>query len=210
MNCGVVTIRSVLRRPAAHELGRRRSARSSGAERGASSPRGRRRRGRPHLVPFCFALEGETLYSAVDEKPKQSKRLKRLENIRSRPDVAPTVTLESLVSGRGKSSSTRSTGREARISSASVARCATPSWLRSREAAARRYPSPRALACRHRSDRGLALRRRHEAAGAAQAATRSRSRSSASAPGNRGARALALAGSGVENSRTPSRPSRRG
>jgi nitroimidazol reductase NimA-like FMN-containing flavoprotein (pyridoxamine 5'-phosphate oxidase superfamily) len=23
-------------------------------------------RGRPHLVPVCFALEGESLYSAVD------------------------------------------------------------------------------------------------------------------------------------------------
>jgi PPOX class probable F420-dependent enzyme len=47
--------------------------------------------GRPHLVPICFALEGETLYSAVDEKPKRSKRLKRLENIRRRPDVAVLV-----------------------------------------------------------------------------------------------------------------------
>jgi PPOX class probable F420-dependent enzyme len=47
--------------------------------------------GRPHLVPICFALEGETLYSAVDEKPKRSKRLKRLQNIRSRPEVAVIV-----------------------------------------------------------------------------------------------------------------------
>jgi PPOX class probable F420-dependent enzyme len=47
--------------------------------------------GRPHLVPFCFALEGDVLYSAVDEKPKRSKRLKRLENIRNRPDVAVIV-----------------------------------------------------------------------------------------------------------------------
>jgi PPOX class probable F420-dependent enzyme len=47
--------------------------------------------GRPHLVPICFALEGETLYSAVDEKPKRSKRLKRLENIRRRPGVAVIV-----------------------------------------------------------------------------------------------------------------------
>ena len=48
-------------------------------------------RGRPHLVPLCFALEGETLYSAVDEKPKRSKRLKRLENIRRRPEVTLLV-----------------------------------------------------------------------------------------------------------------------
>ena len=48
-------------------------------------------RGRPHLVPFCFALEGDDLYSAVDEKPKRTQRLKRLENIRLHPDVAVLV-----------------------------------------------------------------------------------------------------------------------
>ena len=48
-------------------------------------------RGRPHLVPICFALDGETLYSAVDEKPKRSKQLKRLENIRRRPEVTVLV-----------------------------------------------------------------------------------------------------------------------
>jgi PPOX class probable F420-dependent enzyme len=47
--------------------------------------------GRPHLVPICFALEGDTLYSAVDEKPKRSKRLKRLENIRAHPEVSVLV-----------------------------------------------------------------------------------------------------------------------
>jgi PPOX class probable F420-dependent enzyme len=47
--------------------------------------------GRPHLVPICFVLEGDVLYSAIDEKPKRSKRLKRLENIRSRPEVAVLV-----------------------------------------------------------------------------------------------------------------------
>ena len=47
--------------------------------------------GRPHLVPICFALEGDALYSAVDEKPKRSRRLLRLENIRRRPDVAVLV-----------------------------------------------------------------------------------------------------------------------
>jgi PPOX class probable F420-dependent enzyme len=47
--------------------------------------------GRPHLVPLCFALDGDVLYSAVDEKPKRSKRLKRVENIRSRPQVAVIV-----------------------------------------------------------------------------------------------------------------------
>lgn len=47
--------------------------------------------GRPNLVPFVFALEGDTLYSAVDEKPKRSKRLRRAENIRARPDVTVLV-----------------------------------------------------------------------------------------------------------------------
>jgi PPOX class probable F420-dependent enzyme len=47
--------------------------------------------GRPHLVPICFALDGETLYSAVDEKPKRSRRLKRLENVGAHPDVTVLV-----------------------------------------------------------------------------------------------------------------------
>jgi PPOX class probable F420-dependent enzyme len=47
--------------------------------------------GRPHLVPLCFALDGEVLYSAVDDKPKRSKRLQRVENIRNRPRVAVIV-----------------------------------------------------------------------------------------------------------------------
>lgn len=44
--------------------------------------------GRPHLVPFCFALEGDILVTAVDEKPKRSRELKRLANIRANPGVA--------------------------------------------------------------------------------------------------------------------------
>jgi PPOX class probable F420-dependent enzyme len=49
------------------------------------------RRGRPHLVPICFALAGDVLYSAVDEKPKRSRRLQRLENVREHPEVAVLV-----------------------------------------------------------------------------------------------------------------------
>ena len=45
------------------------------------------RDGRPHVVPICFALDGETLYTAVDEKPKRTRRLKRLENIEANPHV---------------------------------------------------------------------------------------------------------------------------
>jgi PPOX class probable F420-dependent enzyme len=47
--------------------------------------------GRPHLVPIVYALEGDTLYSAVDEKPKRSRRLRRIENARVRPDVAVLI-----------------------------------------------------------------------------------------------------------------------
>jgi PPOX class probable F420-dependent enzyme len=47
--------------------------------------------GRPHVVPICFALAGETLYSAVDRKPKTSDRLRRLDNVRKNPSVAVLV-----------------------------------------------------------------------------------------------------------------------
>ncbi|MGH3038667.1 MAG: TIGR03668 family PPOX class F420-dependent oxidoreductase [Gaiellaceae bacterium] len=47
--------------------------------------------GRPHLVPIVFALVGDTLYSAVDEKPKRSRRLRRIENVRECPDVTVLV-----------------------------------------------------------------------------------------------------------------------
>ena len=43
---------------------------------------------RPHLVPVVFALAGDVVYSAVDEKPKRTRRLKRLENVRTNPRVA--------------------------------------------------------------------------------------------------------------------------
>ena len=47
--------------------------------------------GRPHLVPIVFAIEGDTLYSAVDSKPKRSRTLRRIENARIRPDVTVLV-----------------------------------------------------------------------------------------------------------------------
>ena len=47
--------------------------------------------GRPHLVPIVFALDGDTLYSAVDRKPKRSTNLRRIENARARPDVTVLV-----------------------------------------------------------------------------------------------------------------------
>jgi PPOX class probable F420-dependent enzyme len=47
--------------------------------------------GRPHLVPIVFVLDGETLYTAVDQKPKRSTTLRRIENARARPDVTLLV-----------------------------------------------------------------------------------------------------------------------
>jgi PPOX class probable F420-dependent enzyme len=47
--------------------------------------------GRPHVVPFVFALKGDTLYWAVDQKPKHSTELQRLRNIRQDPRVTVLV-----------------------------------------------------------------------------------------------------------------------
>jgi PPOX class probable F420-dependent enzyme len=47
--------------------------------------------GRSHLVPIVFALDGDTLYLAVDRKPKRSRQLRRIENARARPDVTILV-----------------------------------------------------------------------------------------------------------------------
>ncbi len=47
--------------------------------------------GRPHLVPICFVLAGDTLYSAVDRKPKRSRDLQRLANVRADPRVEVLV-----------------------------------------------------------------------------------------------------------------------
>jgi PPOX class probable F420-dependent enzyme len=48
--------------------------------------------GRPHLVPIVIVFAGNMLYSAVDQKPKRSHTLRRIENARARPDV--TVLLD--------------------------------------------------------------------------------------------------------------------
>jgi PPOX class probable F420-dependent enzyme len=47
--------------------------------------------GSPHLVPISFALEVDTLYTAVDHKPKRSRELQRLENIAVNPAVCLLV-----------------------------------------------------------------------------------------------------------------------
>ncbi|MBN9623365.1 MAG: TIGR03668 family PPOX class F420-dependent oxidoreductase [Actinobacteria bacterium] len=47
--------------------------------------------GRPHLVPIAFAVAGETIYSAVDAKPKRTRALRRLANVRENPAVSLLV-----------------------------------------------------------------------------------------------------------------------
>jgi PPOX class probable F420-dependent enzyme len=39
--------------------------------------------GAPHAVPCCFALVGDTVFTAVDAKPKSTTALRRVDNIRS-------------------------------------------------------------------------------------------------------------------------------
>ena len=41
--------------------------------------------GRPHIVPCCFVLDGDTAFSAVDAKPKSTRALARLDNVRAYP-----------------------------------------------------------------------------------------------------------------------------
>jgi PPOX class probable F420-dependent enzyme len=43
---------------------------------------------RPHLVPVVFALSGDELVIAVDQKPKTSTDLRRLRNIEANPQVS--------------------------------------------------------------------------------------------------------------------------
>jgi PPOX class probable F420-dependent enzyme len=47
--------------------------------------------GRPHLVPIVFAVDGDTLVSAVDQKPKSTRRLRRLDNVAANPAVSALV-----------------------------------------------------------------------------------------------------------------------
>jgi PPOX class probable F420-dependent enzyme len=47
--------------------------------------------GAPHVVPIAFALAGETIYSAVDAKPKRTRALRRLANVRENPAVSLLV-----------------------------------------------------------------------------------------------------------------------
>jgi PPOX class probable F420-dependent enzyme len=39
----------------------------------------------PHIVPCCFAVDGNSIFNAVDAKPKSTPHLARLDNIRTHP-----------------------------------------------------------------------------------------------------------------------------
>ena len=48
---------------------------------------------RPHVVPICYVLTGDTVYFTIDEKPKKKPgaTLKRLSNLRENPAAALVV-----------------------------------------------------------------------------------------------------------------------
>jgi PPOX class probable F420-dependent enzyme len=50
-------------------------------------------KGRPHVIPICFVIDGQQLYSPIDEKPKKTSplQLKRIRNIVANPHVAVVV-----------------------------------------------------------------------------------------------------------------------
>jgi PPOX class probable F420-dependent enzyme len=47
--------------------------------------------GAPHLVPVVFVVLGDEVWSAVDQKPKSTRDLRRLRNIRANPQVSLLV-----------------------------------------------------------------------------------------------------------------------
>jgi len=47
--------------------------------------------GRPHVVPCCFVVEGSTVYSAVDGKPKAGRTLRRVANVTANPAASLLV-----------------------------------------------------------------------------------------------------------------------
>ncbi len=47
--------------------------------------------GEPHLVPIVFALDGDAIHTCVDDKPKTTRRLRRLADIAANPRVSVLV-----------------------------------------------------------------------------------------------------------------------
>jgi PPOX class probable F420-dependent enzyme len=50
-------------------------------------------KGQPHVIPICFAYDGKSFFSPIDEKPKRAapRKLKRVRNILENPQVALVV-----------------------------------------------------------------------------------------------------------------------
>ena len=46
--------------------------------------------GRPHVIPVCFAFDGEAIYIVLDQKPKsvEQTRLRRVRNILANPQAS--------------------------------------------------------------------------------------------------------------------------
>jgi len=47
--------------------------------------------GRPHVVPVCFVLADDAIFTAVDAKPKSTRALRRLDNVRANPRASLIV-----------------------------------------------------------------------------------------------------------------------
>jgi PPOX class probable F420-dependent enzyme len=49
--------------------------------------------GQPHVIPICFVLDGDELFSPIDEKPKQTspRLLRRLRNISENPKICLVI-----------------------------------------------------------------------------------------------------------------------
>ncbi|MBM7458699.1 TIGR03668 family PPOX class F420-dependent oxidoreductase [Rhodococcus coprophilus] len=47
--------------------------------------------GEPHLIPIVFALDGDAIHTCVDDKPKTTRRLRRLTDIAANPRVSVLV-----------------------------------------------------------------------------------------------------------------------
>jgi len=51
------------------------------------------KKGKPLVIPICFAFDGSTIYSSIDQKPKKTRplALRRVSNIIENPNVCLTV-----------------------------------------------------------------------------------------------------------------------
>jgi PPOX class probable F420-dependent enzyme len=91
--------------------------------------------GAPHLVPIAFALLDETIYSVVDQKPKRTTDLQRLENVRANPHV--TLLVDHYENDWSKLWWARADG------TARTLKANDPETGRALEALAERYPQQR-------------------------------------------------------------------